>query len=143
MRELKFRAWDKKRNRYVGDGEIVFKSYGSEAAVVVCPNSQDYIGDICHDEYIDDGRFVVEQYTGLKDKFGKEIYEGDIVKARWRRAKHARLDTKGEIKFNDGWFYVDDDPDGQDRLGVPIHNCYSVEVVGNIHENPEILEDEK
>lgn len=45
------------------------------------------------------------------------------------------------MKFNDGWFYIYDDPDAQDRLGVPIHNCYDMEVVGNIHE-PNMEEEE-
>lgn len=134
MKELKFRVYDKDLGKYLEGCEIDslmadLCSEGEGRTVIIkqlCP-----------------ARYIFEQYTGLKDRNGKEIYEGDIVKARWFRTKNARFDTSGEVKFNDGWFYIYDDPDAQDRLGVPIHNCYDMEVVGNIHENTDLLEEIK
>lgn len=132
-RPIKFRIWDNDKNEWLGSSDNdVLTYYGfhlvGEVMTVQAPP-----------QWALDPHCVVEQYTGLLDRNGKEIYEGDIVNARWYRAKHARLDTKGEIKFGDGWFYIYDDPDGQDRLGVPVHNCYDLEVVGNVHENPELI----
>ena len=136
MRELKFRAWDLRDRRY-GEVRRIEYNLDGEVDTIVC-----WFNVNEREVYLAKGTYVLEQYTGLKDKNDKEICEGDIVMARWYRAKNARLDTKGEIKFDDGWFYIYDDPDGQDRLGVPIHNCYNIEVIGNIHENKELLEGE-
>lgn len=128
MRELKFRAWDKLDKEFAHNIDCLLDISVAERVFALDDEG---------------GELIIEQCTGVKDRDGKEIYEGDIVKARWYRAKNARLNTEGEIKFGDGWFYIKDDPDGQDRLGVPIHNCYDIEVIGNIHENPELLEDDE
>lgn len=72
----------------------------------------------------------VGQYTGLKDENEREIYEGDIV-------KHATWGDVYEVIFEDGGFYVLSSYDFQTI------NEYPLEVIGNIYENPELLEESK
>ena len=88
--------------------------------------------------------FIVEQYTGLKDKNGKEIYEGDIVEE----------DIDFNSKMTDGTFryrvYWDEcllcwglDPIGKESIHDELWQTnLSRRVIGNIHENPELLEEE-
>jgi uncharacterized phage protein (TIGR01671 family) len=77
---------------------------------------------------------VFMQYTGLKDKNGKEIYEGDIVIYQMLEGTiiHDVTEYIEEVHFVDGSFDVDGAP-----LYVVSEGC---EVIGNIYENPELLQ---
>ncbi|MDO3681955.1 YopX family protein [Paenibacillus ehimensis] len=80
---------------------------------------------------------TVGQYTGLKDRNGQEIYEGDIVTGKRESHWHGGYDkVYAEIKFSDSTlgFMVDG------LGGGPLHDIQDIEVIGNIYENPELLE---
>lgn len=122
MREIKFRAWDKEKKIWVSNGEIEFSI--SEGTMVVCPNTVEHIGDSVHDMYVAE-RFDVQQYTCLKDKNGVEIYEGDILQD----------DIGFALPFVVEWHSMSDHSNWSSSRG----NVF--EVIGNIHENPELLKE--
>ena len=73
--------------------------------------------------------FILMQYTGLHDKNGKEIYEGDIVKVRSYPSGYINT----EVYFKDGKFAFD----GSNYSFKDLND--KVEVIGNIYENKELL----
>jgi hypothetical protein len=120
MREIKFRAWDAERKRYCvsrdwveythfGDGLMVAKNYRRS------PN---------HGEY---QKLIIEQFTGLKDKNGVEIYEGDEVLLGDNPFKNIVVFRRDGFYAESSAFYS--------LLGE--HNF--IKVIGNIHENKELL----
>ena len=75
----------------------------------------------------------IMQFTGLKDKNDKEIYEGDILQWNAYGYISKRLET---VKwFRSGWWYFDK----EDALTTIERDVLAREVIGNIHENPELL----
>lgn len=128
-REIKFRAWDKKRKRYAKVIQTTNQGWKGYRDKTYITN-----GIMCFSKWVL-SRFIIEQYTGLTDKNGKEIYEGDIVKMpdwqvkpKYEKVRFAKLSC-GFEPFVCGCFECIA-PDGEE-----------VEVIGNIHENPELLED--
>lgn len=92
---------------------------------------------------------TVGQYTGLKDKNGKRIFEGDIVRVTYAVNGREKVFFTGDVKFEDGAFYLYLYSRGQKTKGLlcGFANAVHTEdegifcgVVGNIHDNPELLE---
>ncbi len=141
MREIKFNAFHKKQKRMFP--VLSFDEYEIiEADSDIIEIGENAIGR-CRINSYNAGECILVQYTGLKDKAGKEIYEGDIL-----GMLHARVSNK--VYWKVGWTDSRFDlPVGfiwgafGMRSNIPqyIHpSVNDLEIIGNIHENPELLE---
>ena len=123
MKELKFRAWIKGYNCYADvlgfEQDRLFVQFQSGERAQ-------------HRLYVPIEDCVLEQYTGLKDKNGKEIYENDIVSVRNKNRKN-EYDI-GVVEFGKAAFRC------PFLLGK--YRSGQVEVIGNVHENADLLEEE-
>lgn len=120
---FKFRAWDKEEETYCYDAEETYD--------FICGNSTVAVETFCN--LLISERYVVEQCTGLKDKNGKLIYEGDVVQVCTHDGLFAAV-----IKYEHcSWMAVF--PKSIYRLPLLCIET-KIEVSGNIHENPELLE---
>lgn len=138
MREIKFRGKRIDNGEWVYGYVAIHTIIGDETELkTVIVQKPDKIYQ--YDSWIVDPE-TVGQYTGLKDKNGKEIYEGDIVTA-WSQGYQATGEVKQRI---DGlWLMYPAYQHGKQwGLCPDPKGATTVEVIGSIHENPELLEGE-
>jgi len=136
-REIKFRAWDKLTNR-MSDNFTLFDIYAGrdESTIPDKDNMTFYFGD---NELYD---IIIMQYTGLKDKNGKEIYEGDILKNTKNHNQLVEVYWEGcvvdDVKWIQwgGWGFRKVKSDKNFLYAI---YDGEIEVIGNIYENPELL----
>ncbi|MGP4073812.1 YopX family protein [Piscibacillus sp. B03] len=114
MRDIKFKVWDKQQ-KVMLDWEHILDRPDLQEFLLFADKEDNFYSPLM-------------QYTGLKDKNGTEIYEGDIYKAKMTILKTDTTTVSIEVVEdirNDNVYYYDE-----------------VEVVGNIYENPELLKEE-
>lgn len=137
MREIKFRVWDGK-GKYMVDS--TFGEWVSFDGVLYTESEKKY--DTPNIEIEKSENYILMQYTGLKDKNGKEIYEGDIV--RWKDRfvlLGESMDKKegiSQIVWRGVGFDIEESSFGYE--GESMISWDNLEVIGTIHENPELLE---
>ncbi len=133
----KFRAWDKENEIYLYNVQY---AYDTLSGFVKYDNGEyaEY-GEDCFGSFLNNKRYVVEQYTGLKDVNGKEIYEGDIVRMQ-RPGFHEYACYEVKYFIQDVCiFQIVKVTDGSTLFESP-SNGHDVEIIGNEHTNPELLE---
>ncbi len=146
MREIKFRAWDKTDKRIY--------------EVLNLDLEQNHKCEVCKcDEFHSSRYFIYKyklmQYTGLKDKNGKEIYEGDVIEFEdttedgYEYKEGIDITNRASIVFKNCRFELDNIiettsgvlVDMEEDWELFIDSLKSSKVIGNIYENPELLKD--
>lgn len=159
MRELKFRAWYKPEKKMIYNIQNEFEE-------------RIELGMDCFSDYLKNDDFIVEQYTGLSDENGREIYEGDVIEYVFN-VREAEVSVIGEVCFFEGqgvygiknvkynnqelrrlcdkenehagevFCSAGYDNTGEDQTLIFADYYFvedDMEILGNIHENPELLE---
>lgn len=116
MREIKFKVWNKTRNGFFGTASVEIRD-----GVLACNDNE-----------------VIILSTGLKDKNGKEIYEGDIVCTEYNPGNHENCHKQFHdvVEYKDGAYSTFNPANGYEYGSDP-NEC---EVLGNIYENTELVQ---
>ena len=134
MREILFRG------KRTDNGEWI---YGDLMQNVDCIKIREQEKDVKHiAKSFEIDLETVGQYTDLTDKNGKRIFEGDIVAQNWYDYDEPRDDSFGKVVFCEydcSFSVMDVNKDGFMPLGRCGSYHWEVEVIGNIHDNPEML----
>ena len=128
----KFRAWDKHSQKMFANDELLIWNnnvYANDSKKLTCNNLKGWSID---DEYL-------MQSTGLRDKNGKEIFEGDILDYKGRKAL-----VRWHGSYASFIYRFVDELQNRKTEWKPLYLAYmKCEIIGNIYENPEFLEESK
>lgn len=124
MREFKFRAWDTEKQEMATVNFIGLNDYEVGMEDEECRRWRATYPYVCR----------LMQYTNLKDKNGKEIYEGDILKVKLDGREEVNL----YVKYTNGEYRVVNEGKWEDSLYTYMY-FGDVEIVGNIYENEDLL----
>jgi uncharacterized phage protein (TIGR01671 family) len=135
MREYKFRVWDKITNQYLQELGIYYWHipYSLDAEKITGEANLFGLSDLLRDD-----NFVAQQHTGLKDKNGKEIYEGDILDFTARYKQTGPVEV---IYYGASFGCVVTDDGGLKEFWDLSHivQQHYPEIIGNIFENPDLI----
>ena len=125
-REIKFRIWDVENKEMLKVQELDFEPTFYGGKIAIRPDQ--------YNDYFDTEDMILMQYTGLHDKNGKEIYDGDIV----RIIVNNNIEKICRVEFKNGIFGVMFSKN-KELTAFP-HFCNTTfEVIGNEYDNPELL----
>lgn len=151
MRPIKFRVWDKKYTIML-DPEAFNRNdiwIGGDGSVYEIEEWSGYSGGGKIENNVSD-QYILMQYTGLKDKEGGEIYEGDVVTLTKHDEEYViqgngYLDVgiekgwnmQGEVKFLYNCWFIDE----RDEKGCPLdfEGEKALKIIGNIYQNKELI----
>lgn len=130
MREMKFRCWDKINKHWINAYSLVLSLDGSVQAVRDIKSDEEGVLELYGHHQVE-----VMQYTGLKDKNGKEIYEGDIINDGDPYHNNSLI-VEYNVELSGYCPFVCDGSPGDE----PASSEFS-KVIGNIYENPELIKE--
>lgn len=136
MRQIKFRFWDTQLFKMI-DGDMMFINDYSDGGTASLQTTMDGLND----------RYETMQFTGLKDENGQEIYEGDIISSKpYLQQSQERIIA--QVVFREDLARWDAEGIGEwegetDHLYEANKSPHDTKVIGNIYENPELLNSEQ
>lgn len=142
MCDIKFRAWDNLEKAYLNEEDIAIDNLGN---IFIFERYDNNDADLWYTRLLpdpDNKRHVIEQYTGLKDKNGREIYEGDIIKYY---PHHNGIPYRVYWADESAKFLIGRDGVVGQELSDVMYDLdagrIALEAIGNIHEDYDLLEE--
>ena len=127
MREIKFRAWSNYEQKYYYNIGLINDSIYADLGDNYGEEEWINIGSVFDDDYI------IEQYTGIKDRRGFDIYEGDIIEVEEKECQYNEVMTnkyQATVVFREGCFKLVEENGLMDMIYNKADKC---KVIGNIH----------